>query len=468
MHDFDLFVIGGGSGGVRCARIAAGYGARVGIADERYWGGTCVNVGCVPKKLLVQAGEYGAAAVDSRAFGWDTTVGAHDWRALIAAKDDEISRLNAIYVSLLDRAGVTHFDARATFVDPHTLDLGLRRVTAARIVIATGGHPIVEPRVEGAELGIVSDAAFRLHQRPARIVIVGAGYIGVEFAGIFNHFGSDVTLVYRQAKPLRGFDEDMRDDLADAIDARGIAQRPLTTLHRITRDAGHLTAELSDGTSVETDLVFFALGRKPHTEGLGLDRAGVQTTQAGGVVVDDESQTSVAHIYAIGDVCNRLNLTPVAIAEGHRLAHRLFGPGEPRRWQLDSVAKAVFFSPPLASVGLTEQEASQKGCTEIYLSRFTPLRHTISARAANKSTIKLVVDQASNVVLGAHMLGDDAPEIIQGFAVAVGAGLTKRDIDQTVGIHPTSAEELVTMRDPARIVGLARAAEVRPRPERPL
>ncbi len=458
--DFDLFVIGGGSGGVRCARIAAGYGARVGVAEERFWGGTCVNVGCVPKKLLVQAGEYGAAAADSRAFGWETTVDGHDWRALIAAKDEEISRLNAIYVSLLDRAGVAHFDARATFIDGHTLDVGGKRVTAARIVVATGGHPIVEPPIEGSEHGIVSDAAFHLPARPDRVLIVGGGYIGVEFAGIFRALGSEVTLVYRQPRPLRGFDQDMRDALSEAIDARGIEQRPLTTLHRVVRHpGGHLTADLFDGTSVETDLVFFAVGRKPHTEGLGLERAGVKTNAAGGVVVDDENQSSIPHIYAIGDVSNRLNLTPVAIAEGHRLAHRLFGPGEARRWALDTVAKAVFFSPPMASVGLTEEAAIEKGAVEIYLSRFTPLKHTITARVSNRSTMKLVVEQASGVVLGAHMMGDDAPEIIQGFAVAVAAGLTKRDIDHTVGIHPTSAEEMVTMREPARVVGLARAAE---------
>ncbi len=458
-HDFDLFVIGGGSGGVRCARIASGYGARVGIAEERHWGGTCVNVGCVPKKLLVQAGEYGAAARDSVAFGWDTTVGPHDWRALIAAKDEEISRLNAVYVSLLDRAGATHFDAHATFIDAHTLEVGGRRVTAAHIVIATGGHPIVEPHIEGAHLGIVSDAAFHLPARPERVLMVGGGYIGVEFSGIFNAFGSEVTLAYRQAKPLRGFDEDMRDGLSDAIDARGIVQRPMTTLHRITRNRGHLTADLSDGTAVDVDLVFFAVGRKPNTAGLELERAGVATADNGSVIVGDDGQTNIPGIYAIGDVSNRVNLTPVAIAEGHHLAHRLFGPGEPRRWSLDSVAKAVFFSPPLASVGLTEEEAAQKGCAKIYVSRFTPLRHTISTRAANKSIMKLVVDQPSDIVLGAHMLGDDAPEIMQGFAVAVAAGLTKRQVDETVGIHPTSAEEMVTMRDAVRVVGLARAAE---------
>ena len=458
--DYDLFVIGGGSGGVRCARIAASYGARVAIAEERFWGGTCVNVGCVPKKLMVQAGEYGATAADSRAFGWDTTVGAHDWPALIRAKDAEVSRLNAVYLAMLDRAGVTHLDARATFLDAHTLDVGGRRVTAERIVVATGGHPIVEPHIEGGEHAVVSDAVFHLAERPERILIVGGGYIGVEFAGIFNALGSAVTLVYRQPKPLRGFDEDLRDALSDAIDARGIVQRSLTTLHRIRKHgAGHFTATLSDGSEIDTDLVFTAVGRRPHTEGLGLERAGVETTETGGVKANDDSETNVAGIYAIGDVCNRLNLTPVAIAEGHRLAHRLFGPGEPRRWSLDSVAKAVFFSPPLASVGLTEDEAAAQGPTEIYLSRFTPLKHTISARPAARSTMKLVVDQASGVLLGVHMIGDDAPEIVQGFAVAVAAGLTKRDLDQTVGIHPTSAEEMVTMREPARVVGLARAAE---------
>ena len=459
-YDYDLFVIGGGSGGVRCARIAASYGARVAIAEERFWGGTCVNVGCVPKKLMVQAGEYGAIAADAGAFGWNVTLGAHDWPALIAAKDEEISRLNAVYVGILDRAGVQHFDARATFLDAHTLDVGGARITAERIVIATGSRPITEPRIEGGEHGIDSDAAFHLPERPQRVLLVGGGYIGVEFAGIFNALGSDVTLVYRQAKPLRGFDEDLRDALSDAIDARGITQRPMTTVHRIVKhNAGHVTATLSDGSEIETDLVFFAVGRQPNTRGLGLERAGIQTGDGGGVVVGDENETTVPGIYAIGDVSNRLNLTPVAIAEGHRLAHRLFGPGEPRRWSLDSVAKAVFFSPPLASVGLTEAEAASQGCTEIYLSRFTPLKHTISARVANRSTMKLVVDQASNVLLGVHMIGDDAPEIVQGFAVAVAAGLTKRDIDQTVGIHPTSAEEMVTMREPARIVGLARAAE---------
>ncbi len=440
-HDYDLFVIGGGSGGVRCARIAAAYGARVGIAEERHWGGTCVNVGCVPKKLLVQAGEYGAAARDAAAFGWRTELHGHDWPSLIAAKNEEITRLNGIYVTLLERAGVHHYAERATFLDSHTLDVGGRRVTAERIVIATGGHPTVEPDIEGRELGIVSDDAFHLRDRPDRILIVGGGYIGVEFAGIFNSFGSRVTLVYRQAKPLRGFDEDLRDGLVEALDARLVDQRPMTTVHRIARArSGALAADLSDGTTVDADLVFFAVGRRPNTAGLGLERAGVAVDHRGGVVVDADNQTNVPGLYAIGDVSNRLNLTPVAIAEGHHLAHRLFGPGEPRSWDLATVPKAVFFSPPLASVGLTEDEAARQGRAEIYLSRFTPLKHRISARAANRSAVKLVVAEPSGVVLGAHMIGDDAPEIIQGFAVAVAAGLTKRDLDRTVGIPPPAAE----------------------------
>ncbi len=453
-HDFDLFVIGGGSGGVRCARIAAGHGARVAIAEERFWGGTCVNVGCVPKKLLVQAGEYGAAAADSRAFGWATETGPHDWAALIAGKDREIERLNGVYVRLLERAGVALFDARATFIDAHTLDVGGRRVTAERIVVATGGAPEVGPHIAGFDAGIVSDHAFHLAERPRRILIVGGGYIGVEFAGIFAAFGSRVDLVYRQSLPIRGFDEDLRLGLAEAIAARGVHIHALRTVHRVDRRAdGAADVELSDGTRVETDLVFFAVGRRPHTAGLGLERAGVALDHRGGVVVNDDNETSVAGIYAIGDVSNRLNLTPVAIAEGHRLADRLFGAAAPRAWDLANVAKAVFFSPPLASVGLSEEEAASRGRARIYLSRFTPLRHTISGRAANRSLMKLVVDDASDRLLGAHMLGDDAPEIVQGFAVAVSAGLTKADIDRTVGIHPTAAEEMVTMRTPERIVG---------------
>ncbi len=455
-HDFDLFVIGGGSGGVRCARIASGHGARVGIAERRFWGGTCVNVGCVPKKLLVQAGEYGAAAEDSRHFGWATEPGPHDWAALIRAKDRDIARLNGVYVSMLERAGVALHEASVTFLDAHTLDVGGKRVTAEHIVVATGGRPSVQPHIPGFDLGIVSDAAFHLEQRPERIVIIGGGYIGVEFAGIFRAFGSSVDLVFRQAAPLRGFDHDLRDGLVAAMTARGVAMHPSCTVERVEATGpGTRRVTLSDGTVLEADLVFFAVGREPLTEGLGLEHAGVSLDAAGAVIVDADSRTSTPGIFAIGDVTNRLNLTPVAIAEGHALADRLFGPADhARQWDLDHVAKAVFFSPPLASVGMTEDEARARAePADIYLARFWPLRHTLSGRSANRSLMKLVVDARSDVLLGAHMLGDDAPEIIQGFAVAVGAGLTKRDVDRTVGIHPTGAEEMVTMREKARTVG---------------
>jgi len=462
-YDFDLFVIGGGSGGVRCARIAAGHGARVAVAESRHWGGTCVNLGCVPKKMLVQASEYREWAEDSRGFGWDMEVGAHDWPALIARKDREIERLNGIYTKLLGGAGVTMFTGHARFLDAHTLqidpgplapDAAPQTVTAERIVIATGGRPAVQPHIEGWELGITSDDAFHLAERPRRVTIVGGGYIGVEFAGIFAGLGSEVQMVYRQKLPLRGFDEDLRAGLADAIAARGITVHPSTLLHRIHRGNGALQVTLTDERTWETDLVFFAVGRQPNISGLGLKATGVNCDGDGRIVVDEEMQTAEPGIYAIGDVTNRQNLTPVAIAEGHNLADRLFGPPPARSWSLTTVPKAVFFSPPLASVGLTEDEAAAEGPADIYLARFTPMRHTLSGRK-RQTVMKLVVDQASQVVVGAHMLGEDAPEMMQGLAIAVTAGLTKADFDRTVGIHPTSAEEFVTLRTRTRVAGAA-------------
>ncbi|MCW3475922.1 glutathione-disulfide reductase [Limobrevibacterium gyesilva] len=452
-YDFDLFVIGGGSGGVRCARIAAGHGARVAVAEERYWGGTCVNVGCVPKKLLVMASEYGAAMRDSHGFGWDTPPGRHDWAALIAAKDTEIARLNGIYRQLM--SGCTTFDARATLLDPHTLDVGGRRVTAERIVIATGGRP-VPPAFPGAEHCIVSDDAFHLPALPAHITIVGGGYIAVEFAGIFAGLGVQVDQVIRQTLPLRGFDEDLREGLAEALEANGIRLLRGKTIASVEADGPARLVHLSDGTMIETGLVFAAIGRAAHTAGLGLEQAGVDTDGFGAVTVDSESRTSQPHIFAIGDVTDRLNLTPVAIAEGHALADRLFGPG-PRKWELEAVATAVFSSPPIATVGLTEAEAAKCGPVDIYLSRFTPMRHTLSGRA-RKTLMKLVVDQATQRVVGAHMLGEDAPEIMQGLSIAINTGATKADFDRTVGIHPTAAEEFVTMRTRTRVAGVAAQA----------
>ena len=455
-YDFDLFVIGGGSAGVRCGRIAAGHGARVAVAEERFWGGTCVNVGCIPKKLLVQAAEYGAWADDARGFGWDVTKGRHDWAALIAAKDREIGRLNDVYRALLDGGGATRFDAHASFLDPHTLDVGGRRVTAERIVIATGGHPQL-PAIPGAEFGIVSDAAFFLPDLPERVVIYGGGYIAVEFAGIFRGLGAEVDLVFRQPLPLRGFDQDLRQALAEALEAQGVRLHPGVTITDIEANGETRQVRLSDGSGIEADLVFFAIGRRPNVAGLGLEQAGVELDQFGAIPVDAEMRTSQKHIYAIGDVTDRLNLTPVATAEGHALADRLFGPG-PRHWNFDQVPSAVFSTPPLATVGLSEELACQRGPADIYVAHFKPLRHNLTGRS-RRTLMKLVVDQASQRVLGVHMLGDEAPEIVQGFAVALSFGATKADFDRTVGIHPTAAEELVTMRMRTRVAGLARAAE---------
>jgi glutathione reductase (NADPH) len=454
--DFDLFVIGGGSAGVRCARIAAGHGARVGIAEERFWGGTCVNVGCVPKKLLVQAGEYGAWAEDAAGFGWQIKKGPHDWARLIAAKDREIGRLNGIYKRLLDNAGASIFETRATFLDPHTLDVGGRRVTAQHIVIATGGHPVRLP-IPGAELGIISDDAFYLPRMPKRVAIIGSGYIAVEFAGIFAALGAQVDLVYRQPLPLRGFDADLREALAEALGAQGIALHPGCRPSRVEANGDERVLHFGEGRKLRTDLVFFATGRAPATKGLGLEAAHVAVNDAGAVLVDQHLRTSQPHIYAMGDVTDRLNLTPVAIAEGHALADSLFG-GNPRGVSLRNVPTAVFSTPPIATCGLTEEQAAAEGPVDVYLSKFTPMRHTLSGRA-RKSTLKLVVDQATQKVVGAHMLGEDAPEIMQGLAIAIVMGATKADFDRTIGIHPTAAEEFVTLRTRTRVSGVAKAAE---------
>jgi glutathione reductase (NADPH) len=454
--DFDLFVIGGGSAGVRCARIAAGHGAKVGIAEERFWGGTCVNIGCVPKKLLVQAGEYGYWAEDAAGFGWNIAKGPHDWSALIAAKDREITRLEGIYRKLLNNAGATIFDARATFIDAHTLDVGGKRVTAKTIVIATGGNP-ERPPLPGAELGIVSDDAFYLKEMPKTVVIAGSGYIAVEFAGIFRALGAETHLVYRQPLPLRGFDQDMREGMAESLEAQGIVLHPNAVLRKLEADGDRRVLSFGDGHSLTADLVFFATGRKPNTAGLGLEKAGVTVNANGAVMVNHHWQTLQPHIYAIGDVTDKINLTPVATALGHALADTLFG-GNPREVSLHNVPSAVFTTPPLSTVGATEEAAAVLGPIDVYVTKFTPMRHTLSGR--NRKTImKLVVDQATQKILGIHMLGEDAPEIVQGLAIAVVMGATKQDFDRTIGIHPTAAEEFVTLRTRTRVSGIAKAAE---------
>eukprot|EP01037_Dinobryon_pediforme_P006583 gene6583-6652_t len=453
-YDFDLFVIGGGSGGVRCARIAASLGARVAVAEERFWGGTCVNVGCVPKKLMVMAAEYGNAVPDSAGFGWSTVPGSHDWKALISHKNSEIERLNGIYVKLLAGVGVKIFEARATFIDDHTLDVGGQRVTAERIVIAAGGRPTT-PSFEGVEHCIVSDDAFFLPEMPKRVALLGGGYIAVEFAGIFAGLGAEVDLVMRQDLPLRGFDEDLRVALHQALQQNGIRVHVKSGVTKVSAEGDEKIVHLPDGGEVRADLVFAAIGRTAHTKGLGLEKAGVEVSAQGAVMVHAGSVTNVPHIYAIGDVTDRLNLTPVAIAEGHSLAEALYGNG-PRVWHLDRVATAVFSIPPIATVGITEHQAVALSHTEgpydIYISHFTPMRHTMSGRS-RKTLMKLIVHQASQKVVGAHMIGEDAPEIIQGLSIAINAGATKGDFDRTVGIHPTAAEEFVTMRTRTRVAG---------------
>lgn len=451
--DFDLFVIGGGSAGVRCARIAAGYGARVGVAEARFWGGTCVNIGCVPKKFMVMAAEYGLMAEDARGFGWAITRQGHHWGALIAAKDKEISRLNGIYRRLLEGAGAKIFETKARFIDAHTLDVGGQRFTAERVVIATGGYP-TRLEIPGAEHAVVSDDIFSLKEMPKRIAIIGGGYIAVEFAGVFAGLGAQTHLVYRQPLPLRGFDDDVRTALSDALAQNQIALHPGTTPVAITVDAAGKHVALSDGTVLDVDMVFFATGRAANTQGLNLEAAGVVRGKHGEIPIGADFATNIKHIYALGDVTDQLNLTPIATAEGHALADTLFS-NKPRGVSLANVPTAVFSIPPIATVGLTEAQAAKRPeGARIFVSSFTPMRHTLSGRP-RKTMMKLVVDPQTDKVLGAHMLGEDAPEIVQGLAIAIIAGATKAEFDRTIGIHPTAAEEFVTMRTLTRVVGPA-------------
>ena len=450
-YDFDLFVIGGGSAGVRSARIAAGHGARVGVAEERFWGGTCVNVGCVPKKIMVNAAEYGAWAEDAAAFGWSIETHGHDWAKLAAARDAEVARLSGIYGRLLGNAGVTSFDARATFLDAHSLDVGGKRITAERIIIAVGGTAS-RLDIPGAELGLISDDIFTLKALPKRVAVLGAGYIAVEFACILKGLGAEVTLVHRAPLPLRGFDEDIRSAAAEALVAQGITCCAGVSPTRIEAQGAARLLHLSDGSAAEFDAVFFCTGRAPATDGLGLEKAGVAMNAAGAIVVNEDHATSQPHIFAIGDVLDRVNLTPMATAVGHALADTLYG-NNPRRVSYENVPTAVFMNPPIGTVGITEEEAAKRGPADIYVTRFTPMRHTISKRDGRKTLMKLVVCQKTQKILGAHMIGEDAGEMMQGIGIAVVMGATKQDFDRTIGIHPTAAEEFVTLRTRTRVVG---------------
>lgn len=453
--DLDLFVIGGGSAGVRCGRISAGHGAKVAVAERRFWGGTCVNVGCVPKKLMVQAAEYGAWAEDARGFGWDMDVRGHDWGRLQAAIMAEVQRLSGIYRRLLDGAGARIFDAEARLVDAHTVDVGGERITARHIVIATGGEPVL-PDFPGAEHCLVSDALFGMAEKPKRAVVLGGGYIACEFAGLLAGLGVATTQLYRSRLILRGFDDDIREALVAEMRAGGVDLRLETSIARVERAGDAFLVHCTDGEVVEADAVFATIGRRPSTAGLGLERAGVAMRPDGAILVDALGRTSVPHIFALGDVTDQVNLTPVATGQGHALADTLFG-ANPRTISLENIPTAVFTSPPIGTVGLTEEAAARRGAIDVYVSRFRPLRHAISGRE-RRTLMKLVVDRATQRVLGVHMLGEDAAEILQGFAVAVVMGATKADFDRTIGIHPSAAEEFVTMRT-RRPEPVAKAAE---------
>ncbi len=444
-YDFDLFTIGAGSGGVAGSRRAGAYGAKVGIAESVRIGGTCVLRGCVPKKLLVYGAEFTDAFEDSVGFGWSLGERHFDWAKLIAAKNKELDRLHGIYVNLLKGANVAIFEGHARLVDPHTVEVAGKRVTAERIMIASGAKPEMLD-VPGIEHAISSDQALDLPALPKRVLIVGGGYIALEFAGIFGTLGSKVTLAIRAEQILRHFDHDVRLALTEELTARGIEIRAHTHVTRIDKRGDGLVASLKDGTTLAVDVILYATGRTPNTGALGLDEIGVKRRESGAIVVDEAQRTSVPHIYAIGDVTDRLNLTPVAIAEGRAIAETLFNRN-PMTVDHHNVATAVFSQPPVGTVGLAEHMAREKvGPVDVYRTRFRPMKYTLSGRQ-ERTMMKLVVDRNTDRVLGCHMVGRDAPEIIQGLAIALQCGATKRQFDRTIGIHPTAAEEFVTMRD---------------------
>jgi len=445
-YDFDLLTIGAGSGGVRASRMSASYGARVAVAEERYLGGTCVNVGCIPKKLLVYASHFAEDFEDAAGFGWSVGARSFDWARLIENKDREIARLNTVYARVLDDAGVKRLEGHARVVDPHTIELAGRTYTAANLLLATGGWPAL-PEIPGIEHAITSNEAFHLKELPRRVVVAGGGYIAVEFAGIFNGLGSRTTQLHRGELFLRGFDDDLRRTLADEMRKKGVELRFGVRMERIDKHGDVLRARLTDGSELEADQILFAIGRAPNVAGIGLEEAGVALDSVGAVVVDAYSRTNVPSIWAIGDVTNRLNLTPVAIHEAMALSATLFA-NRPTVPGYDDVPTAVFSQPAIGTVGLTESVARERfGAIDVYRASFKPLRHTLSGRD-EKTLMKLVVDRASQRVVGAHMVGPDAGEIIQGIAIAVKMRATKAQFDATVGIHPTSAEEFVTMRTP--------------------
>jgi glutathione reductase (NADPH) len=444
--DYDLFVIGAGSGGVRAARMSSGFGARVAIAEDRYLGGTCVNVGCVPKKLFVYASHFAEDFATARSFGWSFGEPNFDWNTLLENKNREIERLNGVYRKILENNGVELINGRATLINANSVNINGHTYTAERILVATGGWPDI-PDIPGKEHVISSNEAFFLDKLPERIAIVGGGYIAVEFAGIFHGMGVDTTLVYRGPLFLRGFDVDIREKLADEMRNKGIHLLFDNNITDIEKKDGVLHAAFTDDENREFDAIMYATGRKPNSKELGLEQLGVQLNDNGAIVVNGQYQSSVPSIYAIGDVTDRINLTPVALAEGMFLARQLYGDGA-NPVDYDTVATAVFSQPAIGTVGLTEDEARARYANvAVFMSSFKPMKLSFSDDP-EKTLMKIIVDRDSDRVLGVHMLGPEAGEIIQGIAIALRAGATKSVFDSTIGIHPTAAEELVTMREP--------------------
>lgn len=447
-YDYDLITIGGGSGGVRASRFSAQrYGKKVAVIENLRIGGTCVMRGCVPKKLLVYGAHFAEDFEDAAGFGWNVGETRHDWPKLMAAKNKELDRLEGVYHRLLHDAGVEEITGTGRLVDAHTVDVDGKTYTAEHILIATGGWPKM-PDVPGIEHAITSNEALDLADLPKRIVIVGGGYIAVEFAGIFNALGADVTVIIRAENILRGFDQTMRDALREEMTTKGITVMSECQVESIEKTDGGYSLRLDQVELLETDLVMYATGRGPNTKGIGLEAVGIEMDRNGAIIVDEYSKTSVDSIYAIGDVTDRIQLTPVALAEGMAFARTIYD-GKPTSVSYENVPSAVFSQPPIGSVGLTEEDARKDHKVAIYQSRFRAMKHTLSGRE-EYSVMKLIVDKDTDRVLGAHMMGADAPEIIQGVGIAVKAGATKADFDATIGIHPTAAEEFVTMREPLR------------------
>ena len=442
--DYDLFVLGAGSGGVRASRVASSHGAKVGICEEDRVGGTCVIRGCIPKKLFVYASEYFEELEDSAAYGWNIDINSFSWETLLKNKDNEIDRLNEIYKKILRNNNVELFESRGTFIDNHTLQVGNKRITADKILIATGGTPFL-PNIEGINNVITSNEAFHLKKLPKKIIINGGGYIAVEFASIFNGLGSNVTIVYRGDQILKGFDNSIRNFLSDEIKKKGINIETSKEIVSIEAFESGKTVRINDDSKIYADAVMFATGRIPNTGGLGLENVCVEKNSNGAVLVDSSHKTTVSNIYAIGDVTDKLNLTPVALNEGISFADSVFGKKN-NIMDYSQIPTAVFSLPNVATVGLTEEEARGKfENIEIYESSFRSLKHTLTGR--NELTfMKIVVDSLSKKVLGFHMVGSEAGEIIQGLAVSLKIGVTKDQLDSVLGIHPSSAEEFVTMR----------------------